>query len=362
MRVNRIRLDGLRNLRDVDIQPSPGFNLILGRNGAGKTSLIEAIHLLAHGRSFRSGQVDSLARHGAEAFTCFARLTDGDGREHDLGMSRNGGDWLLRHNGQPIATLVDFVRLCAVVTLEPETHTLITGPAEGRRRYLDWLLFHVEPGFLTSWRRYLRALRQRNAALRASRFDVSMVDVWEQELVASGELIDRSRRTLLDAITLVLQPLLAAFLPGVTIDVIRYRQGWPAGLALSEALIDGRATDRERGFTQRGPHRSDWRLDYPTLGQQSQLSRGQAKLTAIACLLAQAIQFRSISGDWPIFACDDLASELDRGHQALVLAWFAERDAQVFISGTEEGLVWGEHLPVSTARFHVEQGRVAPLL
>lgn len=362
MRIDRIRIDGLRNLREVDIEPSPGFNLLLGDNGAGKTSLIEALHLMAHGRSFRAGQVDALARHGAPGFTANIRIVDDEGRERSLGMSRGDGSWILRENGSPVSTLIEFVRLCAVVSFEPETHALITGPAEVRRRYLDWLLFHVEPGFLNSWRRYLRALRQRNAALRASTFDAAMIGVWENELAISGEEIDRSRRELLDSIASVLQPLLIRLLPNVEIEGIRYRRGWPMGPDLRSALADGRRADRERGFTQRGPHRSDWRLDYAGLSQQSQLSRGQAKLTAIACLLAQAVRFKTFGGEWPVFACDDLASELDRTHQGVVLEWLSEVGAQVFISGTEQPESWAHLLPDSHRTFHVEQGRVTRLL
>jgi DNA replication and repair protein RecF len=360
VRITRLRIDGLRNLRAVDIEPSPLFNLILGDNGAGKTSVIEAMHLMAHGRSFRSGQIDSLARHGSKSFTAAVRIRDGMGRERDLGISRDDGEWVLRENGATVPTLVEFVRFCAVITLEPETHSLITGPSEVRRRFLDWVLFHVEPGFLGSWRRYLRALRQRNASLRAHRYDPKMVEAWEPDLALAGSEIDASRRRLLESIADILTPMLARLLPGVSISGIRYRSGWPATLSLAEALVEGRAADRERGFTQRGPHRSDWRLDYAGLGQQNQLSRGQAKLTAIACLLSQASYFKSLTQEWPIFACDDLASELDRAHQAVVLEWLAASGAQVFISGTERGASWS--IPASTSMFHVEQGQVTPLL
>ncbi len=362
MRVDLIRVDGLRNLRQVDIEPSPGFNLILGENGAGKTSLIEALHLMAHGRSFRAGPADDLTAQGRDGFSTFVDLTGPGAQRRHLGMARTGGSWALRCNGAPVPTLVEFVRLSAVVTLEPETHRLIAGPAETRRAYLDWLLFHVEPEFLAMWRRYLRALRQRNAALRTTVFDADMVEVWEQELALSGEQIDRSRRRLLGSISEVLQPLLARLLPKVAIEDVRYRSGWPTGTELREALADGRRADRERGFTQRGPHRSDWRIHYRGLSRQNQLSRGQAKLTAIACLLSQGVKFRDATGDWPIFACDDLASELDQSHQGVVLEWLSEAGAQVFISGTEQPDSWGKVLSDPVARFHVEQGQISRLL
>lgn len=360
MRVTDIRIESLRTLTGVEFRPSPAMNLVTGRNGAGKTSLIEALHLLAHGRSFRTGQIDSLIRHGAGGFTTFVHVRDARGRERTLGMNRHARGWLLKTNGAPVATLIDFVRYLAIVTLEPETHQLVTGTAEGRRRYLDWLLFHVEPDFLGCWRRYLRALRQRNAALRSPGTDLAMVRIWESELAVSGEQIDTFRRKLFDALYLLLEPLSRRLLSGSVLSGMLYRQGWPEGLTLVEAYAQSRTSDRERGFTQRGPHRSDWRLEFENGVTQAQLSRGQAKLVAIACLLAQALHFRSGTGEWPIFACDDMASELDAEHQDELLAWLAETGGQVFITGTEESVAWQRHLSGDTKRFHVEHGRITP--
>lgn len=362
MRVTDLRVDGLRNLAAVDVRPTPGLNLLLGRNGAGKTSVIEALHLLAHGRSFRTGQIDSLIRHGADGFTTFAHCRSARSSEQTLGMRRHSHGWALKRNHAPVPTLVDFVRNFAVVTVEPESHLLMTGGGEGRRRYLDWLLFHVEPDFLACWRRYLRALRQRNAALKAATADEALTKVWEAELAASGERIDAFRRQLLDQIRVTLQPLMQRLLSGCELERVRYRQGWPVGSTLSDALVEGRQSDRERGFTQRGPHRSDWRLEFAGKLNQAQLSRGQAKLAAVTCLLAQAVHYHQRSGDWPVFACDDLASELDPGHQDALLEWLVGTGAQVFISGTEQPGAWSRHIDNRAGKFHVEHGRVAPLV
>ena len=360
MRVTNLRVDGVRNLTAVDLRPAPGLNLLLGRNGAGKTSVIEALHVLAHGRSFRTGQIDTLVKHGTEGFTTFVQCRNIRGREQTLGMSRHSRGWMLKLDHAPVSTLVDFVRNCAVVTIEPESHLLMTGGAEGRRRYLDWLLFHVEPDFLAYWRRYLRALRQRNAALKVSVADESLVHVWEAELAVSGERIDLFRRQLLDDIHVTLKPLMQQLLNGCTLTGVHYRQGWPVGSRLADALADGRKSDRERGFTQRGPHRSDLRLEFAGDLNQAQLSRGQAKLAAVTCLLAQAVHYHQRSGDWPIFACDDLASELDAEHQSVLLEWLVGTGGQVFISGTEQPALWAKHVTGQTARFHVEQGYVTP--
>lgn len=361
MRIVEIRVDGLRNLRAVEVEPGPALNLLQGANGAGKTSFLEAIHLLAHGRSFRSGTPEGLIRRGESEFAVFCRLQESDGATRTLAMARRAGEWLLRRDGQDVPTLIEFVRSLPAVTFEPESHQLITGPSEQRRRYLDWLLFHVEPDFLPTWRRYLRSLRQRNAALRAGDPDEAVI-AWEGELAASGARIDDYRQAALRQLIPALRELLARFLRDLELADIDYRRGWPADLPLAQALEQTRGRDRERGFTLRGPHRSDWRIEFEGGLPQTQLSRGQTKLAALACLLAQGQRCHAATGSWPIFACDDLSSELDARHQERVLDWLQSTGAQVFLTGTGADERWSLRLPAETPRFHVEQGRITGLV
>lgn len=362
MRLTELQVDRLRNLRQARLALEPGINVITGDNGAGKTSLIEAVHLLSHGRSFRSVAADALIQVGADRFEVFVRARDGGGRVTTLGVARDGQSWTLRHNAQPVPLLTDFVRHLAAVTVEPNSHTLITGPAEVRRRYLDWLLFHVEPDFLVGWRRYLRALKQRNAGLQRRLSDAELA-VWEAEMSAAGELIHRQRVGLLTRLQARVVDSLAAFAPSLVPLRWSYRAGWPSQFGnFADALADGRGADRERGFTGRGPHRADWRVAFPGGLGHAELSRGQAKLVALACLLAQADFYREVAGSWPVLLFDDLASELDQTHQGQVLSWLRDSAAQVLVSGTETPTGWRDLLPADSARFHVEQGEVQRLL
>jgi DNA replication and repair protein RecF len=359
MRVEALRIDGLRNLAGVSISPAPGLNLLTGRNGAGKTSVLEALHLLAHGRSFRTAQLDALVGHGATGFSVYARL-DGEQKPRSLGLLRQQDGWQMAHDGQPVATLLEFVSALAVVSMDPECHALISGPAESRRRFLDWLLFHVEPDFLPVWRRYLRALRQRNAALRAGGPERA-VAAWEPELATTGEAINAYRSALVAPLASAARAMMDRMQGELPAFDVRFRPGWTQEATLLDALMTGRGADRERGFTQRGPHRADWRLVFDTDLDQRQLSRGQAKLVALCCLAAQAELYRDRARKWPVLAFDDLASELDAERQQTVLSWAAEAGAQVFITGTAPPAGWVD-LNGPAGMFHVEQGRVAPLV
>lgn len=361
VRLTRLDIDRLRNLKQVQLDPGPGLNLLLGANGSGKSSLLEGIHVLAHGRSFRAGSADDLIQRGQSGFDIHSQWQLGEQPTARLGMARRDRLWLLRLNDADVANLGSFVRHCAAVAITPDSQLLITGPAEGRRRYLDWLLFHVEHEFLDGWRRYQRALRQRNLLLRRAA-DAASLDAWEAQMASAGELVNMFRRHALSRVEEQFKSLMTALVPSLGEATLLFRPGWPTDLSLEDALRQGRDSDRERGFSQRGPHRCDWRVRLVEGVDQDQLSRGQAKLVAICCLLAQTRVFQARRGHWPVILLDDLASELDQAHQELLLGWLDGTPAQRFVTSTELRPGWPGHLLASAARFHVEQGRVTPLL
>ena len=146
-------------------------------------------------------------------------------------------------------------------------------------------------------------------------------------------------------------------LPAAEATRVEFLPGWRhEELSLADALLLARERDRGMGFTSVGPHRADWRIGYAGIPGREALSRGQAKLTALAILLAQAELHAGLRGEWPIVALDDLASELDRSHQRRVLERLVSCGAQVFITGTERPAALQDVRPLTW--FHVEQGRL----
>src|SRR5699024_8700171 len=127
-------------------------------NGSGKTSLLEAVHLLSHGRSFRSGSHAALTANGEDGYQLFAKLVRGQ-QAHRVGMAHAAKGWQLKVDGERVATLGEAMGICASVCFEPGSHVLISGGSSARRRFLDWGVFHVEHRFLPLWQRYQRALR-----------------------------------------------------------------------------------------------------------------------------------------------------------------------------------------------------------
>lgn len=359
MDIAELRLANVRNIADAEIALSAGVNEFVGANGAGKTSVLEAVFMLSHGRSFRSVKRESLIRFGGESLEVFARIRRGD-KETRLGLSRRKGDWEARVDGTAVESLAELLREVGVVCFEPGSHALISGAAEERRHFVDWALFHVEHEYVGTARRFRRALKQRNALLRSGSGGAAL-DAWDAELVRSGEAWDQWRSSYLARLKPVVAELADLLLPELGSPELRYQRGWTADLSLERALLERRGRDLERGHTGSGPHRADWRLAFEGAPEREHLSRGQEKLSALVCLLAQAQLFRNETGGWPVLCLDDLASELDLDHQQRVLRWLHGCEAQVWITGTA-ALPALAHLPRPHFMFHVEQGQVSRLL
>lgn len=357
MILQRLRVTDLRCLAAAELEPVPGLNLVTGGNGAGKTSLVEALYLLGYGRSFRGRVRDGLIRAGQPELQVYAEWQDAHVRPRRAGLRHDGQGWEARLDGQPVGSLGELCAQVAVVCFEPGSHALISGGADGRRRYLDWGLFHVEPNFLPAWRRYHRALRQRNALLKG-RPAAASLDPWDRELADAGEPLHRLRLAYLERLETEVGRSNGEFLPELGGARMDFQPGWKRQeLALADALRLARERDLAQGHTSVGPHRADWRLEFAALPASAALSRGQEKLAALACVLAQARAFALDSGEWPVVCLDDLASELDDAHLEQVLASVLASPAQVLLTGTR--------VPVAAASlapehrwFHVERGTV----
>ncbi len=362
MRVVSLDIVGFRNLRRVSLACAPSLNLLIGPNASGKTSLLEALYFLGRGRSFRTRQPRELIETDAPAFRVVAAMADGAGRRVPVGIERGPRELTARVDGAPTRSLAELARQVPVLLLNPDSHRLLEDGPQLRRRFMDWGLFHTEPGFLDAWRRYSVALRHRNAALRTGGTD-RLVDAWDGELAAVAAIIDRLRQSFCKALENALEPLAAATLGEVSVRV-DYRRGWP--LEPSERdfatwLHTGRAGDRQQAHTRLGPHRADFSVRVAGRPSVENLSRGQQKLLVIALVLAQAELYRLRLGDACILLIDDLPAELDAGNRARVIRALAALDSQLFVTAIEPGLLEGTAWPQVRA-FQLASGEVSELV
>ena len=353
MIIKNLQLENFRNLARVDVSPHPRLNVFYGANGAGKTSILEALVVLSRGRSFRTTLAAELIGPAATTFRVFAHGENTAGHEQRLGLERSGKRWRGRKNGRDLSQLSELTRTLPLVLLEPDSHLLVSGSPDVRRKFLDWGMFHVKQEYLEVWRRYSVALKQRNAALRQQQGDV--LDALDGIVVEQGSRLSELRGAHADAVSLELRAMLKELDTGLTEIQVEYRPGW-SGDSLSEALERNRSRDLERGLTHAGPHRGDLGLSCGSTPARAILSRGEQKLLAAALLLVQADLLASL-GEQPVFLLDDLASEFDEAHFQRVLARAGAGGGQVWLTGTRR------HRPDGGGSvFHVEQGNLAEVV
>ena len=357
MRLRRLRLENLRAFPELDLELAPGWNVFTGPNGAGKTTLLEAAYVLSRAHSFRAGAREALLRRGAARYSIHATI-EGVGGPLGVGLSREAGGLQARMDGQSVQVSA-LLHHVAVVCFEPGSHELISGASEGRRRFIDWGVFHVEPDFLRVWRTFQRTLKQRNALLRRGA-DETELDVWDGELVRSGVELTVMRERYVAAFAKAAALQLHELLGELGAAAVVFENGWRGGDP-HERLAAAREDDRRRGFTTVGPHRADWSIAFEHAPRREHLSRGQEKLCALGCILAQAALFAEGRGEWPIVCIDDLASELDAPHQMDLARAIAAVDAQILVTGTHEPAALST-VGTGAARFHVEPGQVRRLL
>jgi DNA replication and repair protein RecF len=356
MSLSRLSLRDFRCFAALELDLGPRANLILGDNASGKTSLLEAIFFLSRGRSFRTSKADNLIRRGAGGFLLSALAVDSSGTT-PLGLARKDGTLEARIGGAPAQNLAELTERLPVQLFDSSAHQLLEGGPRHRRQFLDWGVFHVEQGFLPTWRRYQRALKQRNTALK-QKAPEALLRTFEPELAAAGTVLDRYRREYLDQLAPVATTWTKQLLGPLNLG-LRYLRGWGEGKTLEEALGANRSFDREQGVTRSGPHRAEMAIEIGGLAAQQQVSRGQQKVLAGALLLAQAAYLKQATGRQCLLLVDDIAAELDRGHQGRFLDLMRETEAQVFLTSVEK-----ERLPAwpDASLFHVEHGEIAKLV
>ena len=357
MHLTELQGTNLRCFSEFTLTPVSGVNLLLGKNGAGKTSILEAIHILGYGRSFRGRIRDGLVKQGHNQLQITARWQNPGGQAQQAGFQHSGSDWKARVDASDVDSLSQFCANFPVISFEPGSHALISGPAEFRRRFIDWALFHVEPEFTVQWRRFHRALKQRNALLKKQPKAAELTP-WDNEYAEAGEALTRDRRRYLDLLLPVLQQMAGGFLSECGDLSLSFHAGWRDNqLSLFDALRLNQEGDIQSGFCGVGPHRADWVVSLGGCLQQEHFSRGQAKLLALAALLAQAQRFVEEKMFWPILCFDDIASELDHMHFAKVVDFLKACPAQIWITGNEASLLsTNDFKTIKT--FHVEHGQL----
>lgn len=357
MQLLRLKAQNFKLLSDVELGFHPKLNIITGDNAAGKTTLLDAISTVAHGQP-PGGLYEQAC--GATGKNWRLKITG----EDTPGWPATTAEIIFRnkrHQQQidnTVCTRAELARLIPLAYLNPGTHALVADGPSQRRRFLDWGMFHVEHAFIHQWRRYRRALKQRNAILRTSD-DMRLLEPWDSEMADSGEWLHAVRNKYINAISTAVIDNLQQLVGQADWSITLY-SGWKADLSLRAALLANRDAERRAGVSLSGPHRAELLIRRNGAQARRRVSRGEEKLMAAALLLAQSRHIQDYTQRRVVFLVDDFTSELGAAAQARLFNCLERSDLQVFITSLSASPV------LSGAKdrhmFHVEHGQVGRVL
>ncbi|QFU74160.1 DNA replication/repair protein RecF [Halioglobus maricola] len=357
--LSRLHIHHVRNLQQVDLEGLRRVNVFYGRNGSGKTSILEAIHLLGMARSFR-GSIKSLISHGSTQTTVFGEILPG---KLPLGIRRElTGEVKLKIGGEPVRTVAAMAEQLPLQVINADSFDLLTGAPAARRQYLDWGVFHVEHRFFDQWQRFQRGIKQRNMLLRRGKLPAEELAVWTRDVASCGEAITSYRKAYFKLLEPRFLAIMEKLSPSLTGLELRFRQGWDKQISYELALENSEPSDREQGYTHVGPQRADIRVLIDGHVAADTLSRGQQKLVVCGLKLAQGQLLSEKGRGMCTYLVDDLPSELDEQHSTLICQQLADMKAQVFITCVHRrdlAGVWPEAEEEEFAMFHVEHGGVS---
>ena len=348
--LSRLVLTDVRNHAATTIVAAPGFVVLAGDNGAGKTNVLEAVSLLAPGRGLRRAALSAVARvDGPGGFGIAATLTDGD--EIATGTLASAPERrIVRVNGAGVAATALAERI-SILWLTPAMDRLFVEPASERRRFLDRLVLALSPAHAHHSARYEAAMRQRNRLLGDDLpADPEWLTALEAAMAEHGAAIVAARRMTVAA----LQERLAEAPGGFARAGLSIDGGEEDDLA--RRLAEGRRRDAVAGRTLAGPHRSDLVVTHLDKGQPAAISStGEQKALLFGIVLAHAALVAGRTERPPVLLLDEVAAHLDPQRRAALFAALAGC-GQVWMTGTEAALF--SSLPGDALRLQVEGGHV----
>jgi DNA replication and repair protein RecF len=351
MVVDSISVLDLRNLVPAEVALEPGLNLLWGPNGAGKTNLLEATYMALAGRSCRTRDERETIAFGKPLARVQATIAaDGRSCTFLFSVSRSEGR---RHliDGEP-TTAESAARRPTLAVFMPDRLTLVKGPPSARRTHLDAFCAALWPARAQTRRRYSRALAQRNALLgriRAGTGSPSSLDAWDLELSESGVALIADRTEVAEQLAAAFEPTAVA-LGLIGAATIRYRPRSSASepAQLADELAERRVSDLARGYTGWGPHLDELALEAGGRSLRRYGSQGQQRIALLALLFAERAVLLDAGLAPPLMLLDDVTSELDSKHRALLVELLDAGGGQAVITATEP-----EQLPDSVCRSEV---------
>lgn len=364
--ISRLSITQFRNILSADITPSPDVNFIYGENGSGKTSVLESISYLAHGRSFRTRKYKQLVSRDSDRFVLYSDVVERD-QKIGVGIERaQKGESKTRASGRTVSSSAELASLLPILVLNTHSFELLEGSPKVRRQYFDWLVFHVKHRFGQYWKDYTKCLKQRNSLLRSGKITYRNLEHWDQELIRLSEQVRELRADCLKGVEGVFTEILSKAAERVgtgfsnvsNIQLI-YEHGWDETKTFASLLAESFERDRKLGYTNVGPHKAQFKIMLGTANAIDYLSRGQQKVIITALFMTLAQVFKDATSRSPVFLLDDLPAELDGSNRSLIQDWIREMNSQVFITGIEKKQLLADSWFDRQGKvFHVKHGTI----
>ncbi len=349
-----IYLQNFRNIEALRFEPARGLNIIEGKNGQGKTNLLEAIHLLVTLRSFRQHPMRDLIQIGQEQCGITARFVTDDVKR-DIALQLQGSRRLLTVNGNKVQRLQEYFGTMRVVTFTPDDVSVFKDSPAARRMFFDRMIFNLYPAYASEFSQFEKALKQRNSVLKAQNKDENMHQVLEALVAKHGAVIAQRRAAFVEGFLPHLQHTFDEIFGGQISSTLAYDAQYSDETFLMQSLKEHRKRDLLKGYTSVGPQRDDF--DAMLDGQlfKSYASQGQHRAFVLACKIAEIRCNVETSGLWPILLMDDVSSELDAQRNAYLFSYLAQLDTQIFLTTTNHKVL---QLSRIDALWHMDSGQL----
>lgn len=341
MRVNKIDLVNFKNISEASLEFSEGVNCLLGRNGMGKSNLLESIHFMCMARPMSTIPEISLLRHGTELMSVAGSFTmDSDTQEKvSIGIIRGKGK-ILKRNGKVYERISQHIGHFPLVTVAPRDSELVNGPAEERRRLMDMVISQADAAYLSQLIRYNRGLESRNRMLRAGVKDPLLYESVESMMAEASMVINLARNNWVGSIAGAVSQYYSDIADCGEKAEIEYRSVLNS-TTLADELARTRAKDLALGYTSSGVHRDDLGISLDGYSLRRLGSQGQVKTFTIALRLAVFDYLKQSGGETPLLLLDDIFDKLDSNRVGRIMQLVSRTSGfgQIFITDTNR-----EHL------------------
>lgn len=355
MSLQKLDIYRVRNIQQASITPCPALNLIYGRNGSGKSALLESIFILGRAASFRTSQVKHVINHQADDLVVSGQVLLKSGACAHLGVQLSNKQNDIHINLEGKRKRSELAYALPIQLIQPTSYQLLDGGATLRREFMDWGIFNQDEHFLALWRRFKKALAQRNTLLKTQ--SLRQLSVWDRELVLTALPVAQYRHEYIRELQPVFLQICQLFFDFTDIQLAAFA-GWDEQKDLQELLNHNVEKDCRYGYTQHGPHRGDFTVLINQRLAKDFVSRGQLKLLVLALKLAQVQLLHTQVSKIGCILIDDVVAELDLPNRTKLLHYLALMEFQVFLTASELS-EFGSYPTESLVKvFHVEHGRI----